>query len=210
MLRSSWWIVGVPLLWACASGHTSPQTVTQRAHAAAELLHPGDIVRLKIWREPDLSGDFPIDETGTVVLPKLGPVKVTEVPPESLKTQLTRDYARYLTQPSIEVVLLRRIRIDGAVRTPGLYPVDATMTVSDALALAGGITPDGSKKVELFRGGDKVSGSLTQQTPLSETQLQSGDQLHVPYQSWLARNGYLAGAALSAAVTIVALLARRY
>jgi polysaccharide export outer membrane protein len=210
MYRSSWWIVGIPLLWACSSAHTPPQTVPQGEHAATELLHPGDIVRLKIWREPDLSGDFPIDELGTVVLPKLGPMKVTDVPPESLKTRLTRDYAKYLTDPSINVILLRRIRIDGAVKTPGLYPVDATMTVSDALALAGGITTDGSKKVELFRGGNKVSGSLTQQTPLSKTQLQSGDQLFVPYQSWLARNGYLAGGLLSAAVTIVALLARRY
>jgi polysaccharide export outer membrane protein len=197
------------LLCACASAHTPPQTVGQSQHTPAELLHPGDIVRLKIWREPDLSGDFPIDELGNVVLPKLGPMQVTDVQPESLRVRLTHDYAKYLTQPSIQVILLRRIRIDGAVKTPGLYPVDATMTVSDALALAGGIITDGSKSVELYRGGKKVSGKLTQQTPLAQTPLRSGDQLYVPYQSWLARNGYLAGTVLSAAVTIVALLAGR-
>lgn len=209
MYRSLWWIVGLFPLWACASSHAPSQAAPTDPHPTSEVLRPGDVVRLKIWREPDLSGDFPIDELGTVVLPKLGPMKVTDVPPESLRVELTHDYAKYLAQPSIEVIPLRRIRIDGAVKNPGLYPVDATMTVSDALALAGGATSDGTKNVELLRGGQKVTGKLSQQTPLTKAQLRSGDQLYVPYQSWLARNGYLAGAALSAAITLVAILAHR-
>jgi protein involved in polysaccharide export with SLBB domain len=174
-------------------------------------LRPGDIVRLRIWREPDLSGDFPVSESGQIVFPKIGPTNVTDVSADSLKRLLVSSYSAYLRDPSIEVTLLRRITILGAVRNPGLYPVDMTMTVSDAMALAGGAAPDGrANRVELRRAGEKVKIDLSAQTRLGDTPVRSGDQLYFPQRSWISRNpGVVAGTLTALTGLVVSLLIRR-
>ena len=188
---------------------TSHATRVAQAHTPDAIL-PGDVVRLRIWREPDLSGDFPIDESGEVVLPRVGPVKATNETPESLKAKLYSEYQKYLARTSIDVSVLRRVQVLGAVKNPGLYPLDATMTVSDAIAMAGGVPPDGNeKKVQLVRGGQTLSGNLPQRTRLADTPVRSGDQLYIPYRSWLSRNGYLVGTIVSAAVTSFVFIIRR-
>ncbi|HEU0299529.1 MAG TPA: polysaccharide biosynthesis/export family protein, partial [Longimicrobium sp.] len=58
------------------------------AASARDTLLPGDLVRLRVWREPDLSGDFAVDETGTVVLPRLGPTRVRGVPAGELRERI--------------------------------------------------------------------------------------------------------------------------
>src|SRR5688572_4795439 len=83
--------------------------------ASSELLRPGDVVQLRIWREKDLSGDFPVDESGAAVFPKIGPHRVVDESPESLRQKLLAEYQRYLRNPSIEIVFLRRVTILGAV-----------------------------------------------------------------------------------------------
>ena len=153
MLRLKWHLVAV-LIFADVP-RAFGQPIADSAVAATDtttVLRPGDVVRLRSWREPDLSGDFPVDETGVVVFPKIGPLTVTREAPESLKSKLVSAYQRYLRNPSIDVTMLRRVNILGEVRNPGLHPVDPTMTVADAIALAGGVTPIGSAdKIEVRR-----------------------------------------------------------
>jgi polysaccharide export outer membrane protein len=162
-------------------------------------LRPGDVVRLKIWREPDFSGDYPVDETGTAVFPRLGPVRVASVTADSLKAMLVESYAAYLVNPSIEVTALRRVKVLGAVKSPGLYQVDPTMSVADALALAGGVAGDGrGDHVELVRGGARLQTDLRSDTRLADTPIRSGDQLYVPQRGWLSRNAGVVAAGISA------------
>lgn len=191
------------------AGLPTPSTA-QADTAGAERPRPGDVLRLSVWREPELSGEFPIDESGEVVLPRLGPIQVTDETPEALKARIVEAYARFLTHTSIDVDLLRRIQVLGAVRNPGLYPVDATMRVSDALALAGGATSEGRPdRVELVRDGEKVEGRLTLDAPLAATPLRSGDQLIVPERTWLSRNTGIIAAAMTASVSLfIALFTR--
>ena len=193
---------------ALISGITTPSFSQAEAQRGSGLLLPGDQIRLHIWREPDLSGDFQVGIAGKVVLPKLGEINVIGVTPDSLRTVLIHKYSPFLRNPAIEVTVLRRVNVLGAVRTPGLYPLDATMTVSDALALAGGATPDGKvDKVELRRDQRKLMIDLASRTPLSATPIQSGDQLFVPQKSWISRNGGIVLAAgITATTTVVAAL----
>jgi polysaccharide export outer membrane protein len=174
------------------------------------VLRPGDVVRLRIWREPDLSGDFQVDEQGTVVLPKIGALSIKEMPAASLKTMLVDKYSTYLRDPAIDVTVLRRVNVLGAVKNPGLYPVDATMTVADVFALAGGVGPDGnSDKGELIRAGTRLGVKLSRRTKIGDTPLQSGDQLYVPQRSWISRNpGVVAGTLTAVAGIVVSLLVR--
>jgi len=168
------------------------------------------MVRLRIWREPDLSGEYPVDERGEVVFPKIGPMLVTRLSADSLRLQLVQTYSTYLRDPSIEVTLLRRVNVLGAVRTPGLYQVDQTQTVADVLAKAGGAMPDGRPdRVELIRDGARVGIRLDRKAKLFDSRIQSGDQLWVPQRSWFARNsGPLVVAGITATAIVVATLIR--
>ncbi len=167
----------------------SPAPSAARAAPAAGTLRPGDVVRLVIWREKDLSGELTVDENGMVVFPKLGPMRVTEVPPEALRDTLVALYQRYLLNPSIEVTLLRRVTILGAVRKPGVYPVDPLTTIADALAVAGGVAPEGRmNRLELRRGDQRIAVNIEAGMRIADTPIESGDQLFVPEKSWLSRN----------------------
>lgn len=174
-----------------------------------EVLRPGDVIRLRIWREPDLSGDFPVDESGVATLPKVGRLAAVGFTRDSLKQHLLTSYETYLRNPAIEVALLRRISVLGAVRTPNVYVVDPTLTVSEVVAMAGGAAPDGKPdQVRVLRGAERLDVKLTEGTRLSETPIRSGDQLYVPQRSWASRNmGFLVGT-LTGAVGLIFTLTR--
>ena len=172
------------------------------------VLRPGDRVRLKVWREPDLSGEFEVDEDGIVVFPKVGRLDVQKISTDSLKALLVARYAESLRSPSVEVTVLRKLNVLGAVKNPGLYYVDPTTTVADALALAGGVTPTGKQNsFELLRDGKRLPVELSRDSRLADSPLQSGDQLRVPERGWAARNSaVVVSASVTAAALIVAAL----
>lgn len=179
------------------------------ASASTRTLRPGDVVRLNIWREPDMSGDFTVDEAGMVIFPRVGEYRVIDESPESLKARLLADYQQYLRNPSIEITILRRIRIIGGVNNPGLHLVDPTVTVADALALAGG--PDQNAKqdeIRIIRDGVELDVKLGANTRIGDSPLRSGDQIYVPLRSWVSRNAGLVAATLSAIVSLTIAFAR--
>lgn len=165
---------------------------------SAAFAQPGDIVRLRIWREPDMSGDFTVDAKGIATFPRLGSLQVTHIDADSLQRMLVAEYARYLKNPAVEVVLLRRVRVVGAVRTPGLYTADQTMRIRDVLALAGGASAEGrTDRVRIDRDGRAMTLDLNASPKANEFALRSGDQLYVPERSWISRNTPLVAAILS-------------
>ena len=170
-------------------------------------LQPGDHIRLKIWREPELSDTVQVDNAGIATFAKIGQVKVVGLAPDSLERLLVASYSRFLVNPSIDVTFLRRISISGAVGRPGLYPVDETMTIAEAVALAGGASPEGKlDEVELRRDGRRLKIPLNGQTSVANTPIQSGDQLYVPQRSWISRNVGVFVGFLGVAVTTAAIL----
>ncbi len=174
-------------------------------------LKPGDAVKVEIWREPDLTGVFTVDENGIVVFPLLGEWQVTAVPADSLEQRLATEYRRYLENPAVDVTVLRRIAILGEVRQPGLYPVDATFTLTEALAVAGGVSPTGNKNdIRLIRDGVVVRRSLDAASVIATTPIQSGDQIEVGQRSWFSRNVAVVTTGIAAATSVlVAIIVRR-
>lgn len=176
---------------------------------AAVVLYPGDVVELMVFREPDMSGQYLVDPRGTVVLPMLGRVKVTEEPVDDVRERLLGEYANYLRNPSVDVLFLRRITVLGSVRTPGLYRVDPTMSVAEVIALAGGPSPEGqTDRVHVVRDGNRLETRITRGT-IAEIGLRSGDQLYVPERHWASRNPAVTVSLLSGVISLaVALLLR--
>lgn len=189
-----------------AAGQEQPVRAPDRAEV---VVRPGDRVRLKVWREPDLSGEFVVDEDGIVVLPKLGPLEIKHLSTDSLKARLVARYSASLRNPAVEVTVLRRINVLGAVRNPGLYHVDLTTTVADVLALAGGVSSEGNQdRIELVRGGKRQPVRLSQESRLADSPILSGDQLLVAERGWFARNTGLIAAAVTGTALVFAALIR--
>lgn len=167
-------------------------------------LSPGDVVRISIWREPDLSGEFLVDEDGVVTLPLLGKRTVFNIPVSSLRDTLIRDYAVQLRNPSVTITPLRRIYVLGEVTKPGLYTVDPTISLAGAVALAGGATTSGDlNRLRVVRHGTVVLDRVAAGSSLSAVNIRSEDQVFVDRRSWLDRNGALAASALISAATVL-------
>lgn len=176
-----------------------------------QALAPGDVVRIAIWREPDLSGEFLVDEHGVVTLPLLGKRSVLNVTVAALHDSLIADYAVQLRNPSVTITPLRRIYMLGEVTKPGLYTVDPTISLAGAVALAGGATPIGDiNRLRVVRNGEVVLNRVAAGSSLSTVDVRSEDQVFVDRRGWLDRNSTVAASAvISVATVIISLLLRR-
>jgi polysaccharide export outer membrane protein len=174
-------------------------------------LGPGDVVKLVIWREEDLSGEFTVDANGVVTLPKIGDQRVAGIPVEQLRAQLVERFRAFLRNPSIVVIPLRRVQVLGEVKKPGLYTVDPTVTLAGAVALAEGATAEGDLgNIRIVRDGRLLEGRVTPGSTLTGVDIRSGDQIFVGKRSWLSRNSpVLFGALLSVVTTVAAVILTR-
>lgn len=175
-------------LLVLAAGTASAQTASADAPAPANSLLPGDVVRVAIWQEEDLSGDYVVDEDGSVVLPLLGRRQVVGIEPDRLREELTEEFSEYLVNVAVNVTLLRRVVVLGEVRVPGQYTIDATQSLADLIARAQGITPDGNANdIQLLRDGQRYRANLGAAS-LGDAGIRSGDQIVVGKRSWFSRN----------------------
>jgi polysaccharide export outer membrane protein len=205
MARTILAILGLVLALPCAS-RAQQDVATARTEAP---LVPGDLIRINIWREPDLTGEFLVQEDGTAVLPRIGPVNVTGYTPATLKQNLVTEYSKTLINPSIEVVVLRRILITGEVGGEGVYPVDPTMSLVEVLALAGGPAASAKKdEVILVRDGREIEIDLDDPIAVRDVALRSGDQLVVPRANTWIRNWQVMLGVISSTISLAVLLSR--
>lgn len=196
--RISGFLVLTALAWA------APAARAQQNPDAALRLRPGDAVRIATKNEPELSGNFPIDQSGAVLLPLVGLVQVADRPFDEVRADIHRAYAVELAEPVQVITPVLRIAVLGEVRAPGLFPVDPTFTLRDVLATAGGLLPTANrKKIALVHGGMTTYTRLDRGTTPT-LRLQSGDQIIVARRSWFSDNlPIFVGAAASVAAAAV-------
>lgn len=172
---------------------------------AFQVLRPGDILKLTVWREPTMAGEYVVDERGMVSLPLLGEFMVAGIQRDAVRERVRHTLAATVQDLSMQLIFLRRVAVVGAVRAPGLYPADASMTVGDLVGLAGGsLFAQEQWRVKWLRNGKVIDNDLSPAQRLALIDLQPGDQLLVPERSWLSRN--VATVIGSATSIVVALL----
>ncbi len=110
----------------------------------AYRLGAGDTVLLRIYDQPQLSGEFAIDDSGAVDLPLLGliPAAGKTTPEFAAAIAATLQEKKLILNPAVaaEVQKYRPFYILGEVNTPGPYPYRPGMTVLTAISIAGGFT----------------------------------------------------------------------
>lgn len=135
----------------------APDRVAPLPLEANYRIAPLDMLAIKVFRMPDLSGDYEVDLTGQVSLPLVGAVPAAELTTAELDDRLTSLFgAKYLESPDISVGVKsstrRSITVDGAVRTAGSFPVGAPVTLMQAVAMAGGAAEDANtRRIAVFR-----------------------------------------------------------
>lgn len=187
---------------------SEPVTVALPAPASYSL-QPGDVLSIEVWREPDLTGQFQVAEDGYVVLPLLGRIRAADMPIGELRNTLFERYSTELRNPSIVITPLRRIYVLGEVNAPGLYPVDPTISIAGAVAMAGGANGQGDlQNIRVVRADGQEQHGLRIDSPLAHSGIASGDQIFVGRRSWFDRNSTFVVSALLSVTSIVISLAR--
>lgn len=158
----------------------SSSGVDAMASATEYVLDVGDKLRITVFGEEDLSGEFEISSTGAVSLPLIGEVRAARKTIAGLQAEVVnRLSGSYLKDPrvSIEVLNYRPFFILGEVIKPGSYNYVNGMTVINAIALSGGFTYRADKKgIEMKRGGQDA----TYRRVREETPVLPGDVIRVP------------------------------
>lgn len=135
----------------------TPDAPTVASLGAGYRIAPMDTVNVKVFKMPDLSGDYEVDLTGQVSMPLIGSVSAADLTTAQLDDALTRKLGeKYLENPDVSVGIKtssrRSVTIDGAVNRAGAFPVMGPMTLMQAVALAGGTSPEANaRRVAIFR-----------------------------------------------------------
>lgn len=158
---------GASLLSAC-------QTTTEGSVLSGGgdyRLGAGDQVRITVFNEPELTGQYVVGSSGTIAYPLVGSVTAAgKTVPEFTET-LQAALQTYVRSPSVsvEVTNYRPFFILGEVQRPGTYPYSANLTVLNAVATAGGFTYRANERRVFIRhasGGSELEYPLLPSTPV--------------------------------------------
>ena len=152
--------VSKPSLAAAAT--TSSTAIQPTSEAAPADLHlealgMGDMIRVSVFRNPELTTEARVSERGTILFPMIGEVPVAGLTPSQAGQRIADKLrsGRYVVNPEVTVSMMqvnsRQVSVLGNVMKPGRYPLDSTTThLTDFIALAGGVGPTGSDQVTVI------------------------------------------------------------
>jgi protein involved in polysaccharide export with SLBB domain len=163
-----------------------PAPAQSSAPRAEELprFSVGDGVRITVWRNAELSGQFAVAEDGTIIHPLYRTIRVAGSPVPQVEEDVRRLLQRFETAPEFVVEPLFRVAIGGEVRSPNVYTLPPYTTVAQAVTQAGGVTPVGRvERVRLLRDGQTLYVDLSRpHSELENLRIRSGDQIIVDRQ----------------------------
>lgn len=173
-----------------------------------EVLRPGDVIRIDVWRQPELSGEFEVSGAGSVVHPLYRSVTVAGRPMPEVESTLRTFLQTYESNPNFVAEGLFRVAVGGEVRQPDVHLLRPGTTVAEAVAMTGGISDQGRlDRVILRRGDQEFRLDLTDPaTRIRQTTVRSGDEIVVERKSHVFREVIGPSASVVAAVAALARL----
>ncbi len=171
----------------------SPKTTASTPVDADYKIGPQDVIRIDVWKEPDISRTIPVRPDGKISLPLLSDVQASGLTTMELAASLRESLSKYLNNPQVTVTVTeinsRRVYITGEVNHAGALPLLPNMNVLQALASGGGFTQfaklkniyvlrteNGKQVKHPFNYKEVVKGNLAEQNIL----LEPGDVIVVP------------------------------
>jgi polysaccharide biosynthesis/export protein len=172
---------------SAAEGATKP-------HDDSFVIGNDDVLSINVWKEPDVSRSIPVRSDGRISLPLAGEIQAAGRTPLALEKEIAGKLQSYISEPEVTVMVTQinsqKFNILGQVTKPGSYSLTNSVTVLDAIALAGGFrdfakkksiyvlrqNPDGSQQRIPFNYKDVLKGENLAQN----VKLQSHDTIVVP------------------------------
>jgi polysaccharide export outer membrane protein len=140
------------------SAHQDPSTLTaedaiahhEKAPFQPGALGPGDVIEVRVFEEPDLSGAFRLGAESDIQFPLCQTVRLGGLTPSQAAGVLTDCLKqRFLKNPNVSVLLReynsKKVLVFGEVAKPGTYPFDGSLSVLQAILAAGGFTHAAAK-----------------------------------------------------------------
>ena len=157
------------------------QPLSPASAAESYVLGPNDRVRLKVYGEPDIAGEYEVDNNGNVSIPLAGHIKAAGLTTRQLEHSIVSALSKGIVRDprvNVEIALYRPYYILGEVKKGGEYPYRLGLTVMDAVASAGGFTYRANEnKVYLRRSGAGVEEVHALDAPIP---VFPGDNIRIP------------------------------
>ncbi|WP_065751905.1 polysaccharide biosynthesis/export family protein [Bradyrhizobium paxllaeri] len=162
-----------------ASAQTSPSASSSSADGY--VLGPNDRIRLKVYGESDITGEYEISNSGQVSIPLAGHIKAAGATTRQLEKLIASALAKGIVRDprvNVEIAQYRPYYILGEVKKSGEYPYRNGLTVMDAVASAGGFTYRANEnKVFLRRAGAGAEQTYPLDAPVP---VYPGDNIRIP------------------------------
>ena len=168
-----------------AANSALPVTVDPKTFS----LGPEDVILVRVWREPDMSGQLVVRPDGKITMPLIRDVDASGLSPEQLAAKITTALSQFINNPQVLVQVLavrsKRYLISGEINRPGAYPLAVPTTVFEALSMAGGFREFANKKkITIVRGSQRLRFNYNEvvkgKNLGQNVQLENGDKIIVP------------------------------
>ena len=192
----------LPLLLSCSSRPRPPVAVSDNTAPDGineYVIGPGDVLRIFVWQNPDLTVTVPVRPDGRISVPLLQDVEAAQKTPPQLAEDIKKGLSVFIKEPEVTVIVTEfvgpyseQVRVVGEAVKPQAIPYRARMSVLDVMIAAGGLTQ--------FAAGNRALivrrvDNHTEQLPVNldsllkdgdisaNVQMRPGDILVIP-QSW--------------------------
>lgn len=171
-------LIGLVLVAACgpAINYDYSKEPDPRKHDF--VIGPADVLRITVWKNPELSTEARVRPDGTITMPLIGDVQAAYRTPNNLKAEITRKLSSYIRDEASVVSIAvsdvnsYRFTISGSVERGGVFAAKYYVTVAEAIAMAGGLNKFSSGRVTIVRS-DPQSG--IRRIPIEFERISSGE-----------------------------------
>lgn len=185
-------IIALIALGGCSTPSSPAPPESPTSEDRPYVIGVPDLLRITVWKHPDLSVEAPVRRDGQISVPLLGDVKAAGHTPKDLSMLITDELAHFVTRPNVTVIVVspdsQTVTVVGGVNAAGTIAIHRDMGVLEAVAAAGGFSAwankgdvrvvrrvDGKRIAYRFNYRAYMSGE-----PDSDIQLLPGDVVVVP------------------------------
>lgn len=178
------------VLVGCESAPVLPEKFPENPQADTYVIGVPDLLVVRVWEQPDLSGEALVRRDGKISVALIGDTKAAGNTPEELARQIERGLSRFVADPRVDVTVVEMRSqvisvIGGGITKSGVIELRSNMRVIDAIAEMGGLTPFAKKRhIRVLRGEQSYPFDYTAfmdgKAPQSNFLLAPGDTIMVP------------------------------
>ncbi len=178
------WLIALTTAAACGpKNYDYPYGKEPDPRGKEITLGVGDVLQINVWDQKDLNTEATIRPDGTITMPLIGDVRAVAITPTALRDKIKTQLANFLKLGGSNEIAVAvktwksyRFTVQGEVTKPGLFTNDEYVTVSGAIALAGGPTRFADRDGIVILRKDEASGK-TKRIPISYDLIASGRRL---------------------------------